>query len=352
MLPLELTVKIFGLLNLGDLMKLRLVCKKFEWIVREVKIRELIVQKEYSRLDYELWFSTSDLKEPSMVLRPKYLLSGFSFSSGPFNFRFLRRLSIESFNDAKGIELDDINRFQHLEHLEIGFDQRPRKSSSMCSLFDKQPQKPLYPVPRLSLPNLKVLRIISFYNQKDIEIDAPRLKALELPNPSKYFKEIRKYVPYDPAILNTYRFKPNLLDFFCDNTNVIESLKIKHPGSIKFVSGFCLDEYFKNRILFKNFFRRFRNVEHLHVNNTYNLFKLTHDLTKILPIFKKLKKVDLGNGYFLSVNLSGIAYFVNWAASLSELKVYFMGIQLSNNPNVIDDFHFYQQAIQEAKEAI
>ena len=45
-LPLELHLKIFGHLDLGDLMALRLVCKKFESIVKEVKIRELVFKKE------------------------------------------------------------------------------------------------------------------------------------------------------------------------------------------------------------------------------------------------------------------------------------------------------------------
>ena len=76
---------------------------------------------------------------------------------------------------------------QYLEHLEIGFDRQPCKSSSMWSLSDEQLQKQLCVVPRLSLPNLKVLRIVSFYNQKQgIEIDALRLRALELPSTSKY----------------------------------------------------------------------------------------------------------------------------------------------------------------------
>lgn len=45
-LPLELHLKVFGHLDLGDLMALRLVCKKFEHIVKEVKIKELVLTKD------------------------------------------------------------------------------------------------------------------------------------------------------------------------------------------------------------------------------------------------------------------------------------------------------------------
>ena len=348
-LPLELTVKIFSQLNLNDLKTLRLVCKKFEDIVREVKIRELIVQKEYSRLNYELWFSTSELKESGAHLSPKCFLSAFSLWGGPFNFRFLRRLFIESLSEAKGIELEDINQLQHLEHLEIGFDQPPRKSSSMCSLSDHQLQKQVRQATRLSLPNLKVLRIISFFNQRPgIEIDAPNLKVLQLPDSLKYFDAYIRYKSYHPAKLRDIQFLANARRFFYEPLyqNDMSSLNFKHSENIKCLSMWNPEQFFEN----PNFVRSFRNVEHLLVSDSW-LALLTPFLDAILETLEKLKIVDLQSS-LTRVNLRDVIHVVDWVAALQkpELKVYLMGIQITNNPNFVKDFTFYRGALQKEKE--
>lgn len=45
-LPFELNLRIFRLLVISDLMLLRVVCKKFKYMVRGMKIRELVFVKK------------------------------------------------------------------------------------------------------------------------------------------------------------------------------------------------------------------------------------------------------------------------------------------------------------------
>ena len=337
-LPLELTVKIFSELDLGDLMTLRLVCKKFEYIVREVKVRELIIKKEKPPLNNELWFLTNDLKEPSTVFSSHNLLTASAFSGGPLNVRFLKRLFVESLKEAKEIELEDINRFQYLEHLEIGLD---RPKSKISSLSKEQAKKHLCEVPRLSLPNLKMLRIISFCNQ-NIEIDAPKLRTLELPDYLHYFEAVRNF-PNDLTRVRDYR--PEFWNLYFQSCQPISLLNFKQPGSVKSLSIYYLQKYAQN----PNFIKRFRNVEHLLLFD-WDFLRITRDLAAMIPLFKKLKRLSLCCGS-LSDNVSDVARLADWVASLwrPDLKIYFLGIQITKNRNFVQDFTFYNEAFQRSR---
>lgn len=231
-LPLEMNLKILNHLDLSELMALRLVCKKFECIVKEVKIRELIfVRHNYfwqtlHRLcpEENFWFFADELKEISATFRySKHFINGSFFSDGPFNFRFLKQLSIESFGGV-GFGLELLNRLQHLEQLEIGFD-GPLESEQI----KKQA------VPCLFLARLKTLTILCYCNPNGLEIDAPKLRALQLPR-------------------------------WCKTTSDLTSLQFKHAKSIKFVS---VENYLKHQ----NLVKKFSEIEHLETCNV--TFKLS-----------------------------------------------------------------------------
>ena len=358
-LPLELSLKIFGHLDLADLIALRLVCKKFELIVREVKIKELIFvkgdifwwsgftwdhYKDADSLDrpYQSWFFENDLQEFSAFFTfSKYLLS-----DGPFHVRSLRRLSIRSLSDVKGIDIEDINRFDQLEHLEIGFDQRPLKSSSMCSLFDKQPRQ----VPRLCLANLQVLSIISYFNQRGLQIDAPKLKALKLP---KLLKAKEGKGKYNSTISYNFNAKFNFECFFNRTTNDLSSLQFKHSESIKFLRipyvrsyydddevDIDDDEFDLSRYLI--YIGRFRNVEHLFLDFSDVLDTLGSYIYK----FPKLKTLDIPSKGLSLYYYQKIISLIESLAALPKpnLKVYYMGIELLNDQRLVDDFLTYINA--------
>ena len=146
--------------------------------MKKMKIRELVFMsnEDFWNSDEHLvsrkriwFFFVNEVKELATIF------SFFEISSVQLFFRTVlirsfKRLSVESLKDIKGIELEDINRSSHLEHLEIGFDQQLGKSSSLRIPIDKQINK----VPCLSLRYLEVLRIFRYCNQNGVKIDAPK----------------------------------------------------------------------------------------------------------------------------------------------------------------------------------
>lgn len=332
-LPLELIFKIFGNLDLSELMALRLVCKQFECIVKEVKIRELVLKRDFWRADYSslkkktLWLCTNKLQElDAFFSLSKYLLSGSFLSGGPFNVRFLKRLSIESLSDIEGIDLHDISRFQYLEHLEIGFDQPPPRDTPIWTPFNENPRE----VPLLFLPNLKALRIVSYYNQTGLEIEAPRLRALQLPEPLKV-EDIGKHIPiarHDHVRIFLF---PNFSDEF---TNEIHSFKFNNPESIKFLSIPFTHGY-------SSYIGKFKKLEHLQIEH-YSQTNI--GLESIISKFRTLKRLSLCSGKLGSkFNLDEFIELAKWSEQ-SDLKVYYLGIELSNDPVLIDDFSFFHKA--------
>lgn len=316
-LPVEINLKIFSQLDLADLMALRLVCKKFVYIVKEVKIRELIFAKDFvfwkmlylSSFSYKLkdqaWFFVNNLKEFGSVFSfTKYFLANSCLPDGPFNVRFLKRLSIELLSDVNGIGLEEINRFDRLEHLEIGFDQRqPHKSAS--TRLDEQVNE----VPRLSLPNLKCLRIVIYANQTGLEIDAPKLTALQL---------------------------PKWADDMCD----LSSLQFTHPKSIKFLS---IQNYLKR----ENYLAQFDELEFLEINNLALRIDDERGLTfpETISNFAKLKQLNL-LGEMSIFMWTQIYDVVQQALAMGKngLRVFYLGVDLSTSSNFLNHFLFYHRA--------
>ena len=382
-LPLELSLKICDHLDLVDLMALRLVCKKFEQIVKRVTIRELVfvnAQKFWTSSAYgtnKSWLPMNVAKEFGAIFNfSKYLLSSSFFSGGPFDVRFLKRLSIRSLREVKGIDFEDLNRFGQLEQLEIGFDQRPRRSSSMWSLFDQQERK----VPRLFLPNLKVLNIVSYFNQHGLVIDARRLKALKLPQLLKATDERESYVSYDPERMQDAQ--RNFASFLNRSTNDLSSLRFEHPGSVELLQVPDLCAYFgshESKFEFRtgipnsdpelialdpdefrqsefdyfrylNYIERFRNVEHIFLDQFFRLSEfyanLIGYLVSVISKMPNLKRLNLRSDRpFDSFRVPEFTRLLQWIAiRRPELKICHMGLEFSNGRRLFDDFRSYQDA--------
>ena len=127
-LPLNLHLKIFGHLDLGDLLALRLACEKFEHIVKMVKIKELVFMKD--------------------------------------EHFFLKCLSVRSLCNVARLRGDQPIRAPIIPR---NRNRPPSRSCSMWTLFDKQ----VHRVPRLFLSNLKMLRIVRYYCQKGLKSMPP-----------------------------------------------------------------------------------------------------------------------------------------------------------------------------------
>ena len=316
-LPLELYLTIFNFLNLRELMTMRLVCKKFESIVREFRIRELSPYWSfYSRLD-NYWFSSEKLRDENMIFRFPTCL----FSKSPFNVQFLKRLRIESLENAKNvIDLKKISQFQHLECLEIGFDLENHKSFS------------------LSLSDLKALYIINYQQKEQLEIVAPKLRALKL----------------KVATVNLY-----LQNISWDKYIAIylSQLTFRQPESVRFLS---IDNEFLSRsddvLSHEPYLNQFKNVECMEIvfrqdyeakinidpsGTKDKVFKLEQMPRK----FPNLKQIHC-NARYCYVKKTIFAKVIAQLRAFKRpgLKVYSMDIELSDDPTLIEDFERYREA--------
>lgn len=164
-LPIEVSHHILAYLDIKDLFSVRLVSKKLFSAVKEFCIKEL--QFDYNcchyQFDFQLdnyfyWDEPINYKNAVFYLKPSTFLKCSSF-----NFRGLKRLRLDRVKGDKQIELAHINKLVQLQYLDFWMDE--------CRLDGE--------VPKLSLPNLKVL-FLGLLSAQPIEIDCPRVDALGL----------------------------------------------------------------------------------------------------------------------------------------------------------------------------
>ena len=200
-LPFELYYHIFEHLNLEDLLNLRLVCAKFNYILRGFKIKELVFYDKDFRANCfkSNWFySNQSINFKNVIDTSRLRLLKSSF----FNIN-LRRLKIIHLNGDCKINLKGLDKFCQLENFEIETD--------LHYLINR----------RLSSKSLKILKIkLTKLNRKCsnfFEINCPILEALDL-----------------NCDLNVY-------------------LKINCLSTIKYLSSYS----------YLNYFSIFKNLEHL-----------------------------------------------------------------------------------------
>lgn len=160
-LSIELTIKmadllievwhlIFNRLQLTDLSACAQVSKKFYFLVKEYRIKELAFTRRVARWFHYIPANYSyrvDFKKASIL------------KSSSFNFDFLKRLKIGRTSTID--DLNVINRLPRLEELDIDLKNYKNEKST-----------------RLSLANLKVLHLFMADHLSYLELDAPRLTKL------------------------------------------------------------------------------------------------------------------------------------------------------------------------------
>lgn len=342
-LPLELMEHVFDYLDLNDLIKARLVCKSFEQAVREVRIKELtFLQKPLFSADLlDLnWFALNEAKAPGRILHcpSEFVLSELFLTRKPFNIQLLKRLSICSLKMAgTGIDLEDLNRFQDLECLEITLDRN-------CKSFS-----------RLSLPNLKALRIIDYFLRKPFEIVAPKLQSLKLPdrpnfsdkNDKRSKRESDELTDKVNAKLKRELGISNVCPDYKEPINYLRlserahTLLFRHSESVRSLT-------ISKDLLFGSYIDKFKNVEWLRVkfDRTYedgeNDSEYDSDaiLVPILSKFPKLKWLDCDawESYVEKpILLELIAYLSS--ASESDIQIYCTDLKLSpDNLSLVSDY--------------
>lgn len=191
-LPIELKFFIFDHLNLRELLQLRLLCKEYESMIRNYRVRELVFEIESSWRT--TWFYTNRLVVRQNMI-PNSRLALLKGAWPVLDFSSLQQLRIDCLTDDDVVSLEDLNQLGQLQHLEIFLNECvEEKNRTLC------------------LPNLKTLAL-QLRNEPEIKIVAPKLEH-----------------------------------FFQDSR--LKSLEIKHPLSIRFLS--CIGPYDPDIEQFKN----------------------------------------------------------------------------------------------------
>ena len=229
-LPCELYYLIFEYLNFKDLFNLRLTCKKFNKILKGFKLKELVFY--HSFLDYDFhshrrnWFS---INEPINQHNAIDIYNLFLIRSSIFYIN-LKRLRIDDFFCNGAIDLEELNKFEQLETLEL----KIREWSVVDGVT-------------LSLNNLKHLSVrLNDSCPNYFQIDAPNLESLFIDCFS--YDSIKFNYPLSIKCLSAYEFKDYFLMF-----SQIECLKI-----------FDLTNDLKWKI------SKYPQLKELHINNDEN----------------------------------------------------------------------------------
>ena len=163
-LPLELYQFILQYLDLVDVLNLRVVSKRFNFIVSEFKVNELIF---FNCNDYYNKFNWFYLNRP---INFKNLINEsklFLLFAPLINIQSLKYLKIVNLQNSKLIHLDELNQLDQLVHLEIELKIFKNENWQRNS--------------RLALPNLKSLCLgLQNYADEKIVIETPKLTGLYL----------------------------------------------------------------------------------------------------------------------------------------------------------------------------
>ena len=270
-LPIKLCYAIFKYLPLDELCRLRLINKRFHNMIKDYKIEELSFYDSIWRIK-DIWL---------FIMKPIYPINSINisklsifFNSSSLNLGNLKRLSITSIKDDDNFNLDLLNRFINLEHLELDFESKWSKNN------------------KLKLPNLRIL-MLNFNIRLKISIDAPNLNALQIE-----FEIKNDYNPFDSIQFLNSSIK-HLMVF--GNLNLSKLINLSFLKSIQ-----TLECY----------------IEQL---NQINIFE----------ILKKLKSVDIllrKNEDYRDIDLNILANMIKQRNKLrrSDVKIWFENIQLSN----------------------
>ena len=156
-LPTEMWHSIFERLeDLADLYSCSLVCKAVYVAFKSYRIREVAFTR--GSLEWFHYTTSFTNHQHRVYFENFFLLSSFPLKRSSFNFDYLKRLKI---GRLTAIDLNVINRFVHLEELDIDLaNYRKEKRST------------------LSLANLKVLYVYVPNYHQHLELDTPRLEKV------------------------------------------------------------------------------------------------------------------------------------------------------------------------------
>lgn len=250
-LPIELYPIIFKQINVLEIMQLRLVCKRFKYVIDEIlKIKDLVIIKFGSYIDNKRWFYLNQRQENLLFSKDLFIDSIYfnKILKKLTNLNYLNTLKLFEINgdflyDAEKlfpILFKNLKKFNNLELLSI---------YSICRSNKNQIRF------KLNHPNLKIISIDHLEDNIKLKIDCLNLKIV---NFYGFFnsleimkKDTIKHLEFQPYY-NFYDQKINLVQFknleFCKLMtcfNINEVKLLNHLTNLKSIS-YDLKFIFKN----------------------------------------------------------------------------------------------------------
>ena len=264
-LPLELYYKIFEYVDILSLFNLALVSMKFNCIIKEYKIKELIFADDRTKVGsrYISKFNWFYINQPINFNFFIDLSKLFILRCSLINLERLKFLKIDYFDCKYVIKMEDINKLNQLEQLEIKYiylSKMPENRRSRGGLV---------------LPKLKVLSIIAeIYSHFKFQVNTPNLESLYL-----------DCYPLNAIILN------------CP---LVKHLKVKNINSLKDVRFDKLEylESISSVGLNLNILARYPNLKELRIEcgNLNNLIKIMNQNSTLKVYYFGVQLLNDGNG--------------------------------------------------------
>lgn len=280
-LPDELLLIVFGRLGLFNLANCRSVCKRFWFLLRNIRKDELMIINSQALVD--TWFYTDHLVNYEDCLFQDH---AFKVLKSPVvDLRFLRQLKISHAGNVRGtkkdkFELVTLNDFVHLKQLEIQLNNY--RSDEV-----------------ISLPNLEILSL-DLTDSKFGEIVAPKLHAL------------KRSCYYTNAVLETIKFRW---------PDTVRQLEIDEPDRDL--------KLFKNVEIFKSSYE--------HVRNVMNLFPKLCEV----HFYCIQSEIYLDHLYSIETEIQQLKE-KRRAFEKPELRMFFFGVELVDDKSLAD-YNFGQR---------
>ena len=282
-LPIEIyNLLFFNYLHLENLANLRLVCKKFNYILKAYKIKELnFFKNEYDKKD--AWFN--GLRRINSM-NSLHITKLSILNSLSFNLNHLKRLRTHNLKENVNFKLEDLNRFNQIEHLELFEIKNWLQSQKMI---------------KLKLDNLKLL-FIYFEIELSLQIEAANLEVLNLDYELLDRNEFSDYQP-----LKSINFlHPTTVKQLTVISNSFYSLsKLDNLSIFTGVNHFNCN--INSRLDQINIFKKFQNLKSLQVcqtvaNRNDKLFKPNLDI--LIDVMKQKGELkSIAKMYFENIEL-------------------------------------------------
>jgi len=208
----NLLMKIFEQLEISEILKCRLICRRWKDVIGQMMIEELVLDDDKVHLDESIiyrkftertqWFNTELPYSNIIKVKKDFDLLSF-LQSSILNLNELKRLRINSEIDYNKFKISNLSKYSKLEHLEIGWyngvDENEELSLPELQTFYFRSIG--NPILNLNTPKLHTLSSLDLEQVRLKQRDSIRnLETEFLDEGCLFFKNVENLMIYDTKI--------------------------------------------------------------------------------------------------------------------------------------------------------